>query len=37
MSFTKDGYSANLIRFYVGLDDADCLIADLNQAFNKII
>lgn len=33
---TKDGYSNNLIRFYIGLDDADSLISDLEQAFKKI-
>jgi cystathionine beta-lyase len=33
---TKAGYTNNLIRFYVGLDDADCLIKDLDQAFEKI-
>jgi cystathionine beta-lyase/cystathionine gamma-synthase len=33
---TKDGYSNNLIRLYIGLDDADCLIKDLDQAFLKI-
>ena len=33
---TKDGYTGNLIRFYVGLDDADCLIGDLDQAFDKL-
>jgi cystathionine beta-lyase/cystathionine gamma-synthase len=33
---TKEGYTSNLIRFYVGLDDADCLIRDLDQAFEKI-
>jgi cystathionine beta-lyase/cystathionine gamma-synthase len=33
---TKEGYSNNLIRFYVGLDDADSLIRDLDQAFGKI-
>ena len=37
MSFDqqKDGYSGNLIRFYVGLDDAESLIADLDQAFKR--
>jgi cystathionine beta-lyase/cystathionine gamma-synthase len=34
---TKDGYSNNLIRFYIGLDEADSLIRDLEQAFGKII
>lgn len=33
---TKTGYTGNLIRFYIGLDDADCLIRDLNQAFDRI-
>lgn len=33
---TKEGYSANLVRFYIGLDDAECLIEDLDQAFKKI-
>jgi len=33
---TKDGYSNNLIRFYIGLDEADSLIRDLKQAFVKI-
>lgn len=33
---TKEGYTNNLVRFYIGLDDADCLIRDLEQAFNKI-
>jgi cystathionine beta-lyase/cystathionine gamma-synthase len=33
---TKDGYSGNLVRFYIGLDEPDCLIDDLEQAFNKI-
>lgn len=33
---TNEGYSSNLIRFYVGLDDADSLISDLDQAFRKI-
>lgn len=34
---TKDGYTLNLIRFYVGLDEPEALIADLEQAFRKII
>jgi len=34
---TKDGFSANLIRFYIGLDEPECLIKDLEQAFSKII
>jgi cystathionine beta-lyase/cystathionine gamma-synthase len=33
---TGDGYSNNLIRFYVGLDEAESLIRDLNQAFAEI-
>jgi cystathionine beta-lyase/cystathionine gamma-synthase len=33
---TKEGYTSNLVRFYVGLDDAECLIKDLAQAFEKI-
>jgi cystathionine beta-lyase/cystathionine gamma-synthase len=33
---TKEGYDSNLVRFYVGLDDADCLIKDLGQAFAAI-
>jgi cystathionine beta-lyase/cystathionine gamma-synthase len=33
---TKDGYTNNLVRFYIGLDDPDCLIRDLEQAFRKI-
>jgi cystathionine beta-lyase/cystathionine gamma-synthase len=33
---TKEGYTGNLIRLYIGLDDADCLIRDLDQAFAKI-
>jgi len=34
---TKDGYSDNLIRFYIGLDDHESLIRDLDQAFMNII
>jgi cystathionine beta-lyase len=34
---SNEGYSNNLIRFYIGLDDADSLIRDLEQAFGKII
>jgi cystathionine beta-lyase/cystathionine gamma-synthase len=26
----------NLVRLYVGLDDVDTLIEDLDQAFNKV-
>jgi cystathionine beta-lyase/cystathionine gamma-synthase len=33
---TKEGYSDNLVRFYIGLDDADCLIRDLDKAFSMI-
>jgi cystathionine beta-lyase/cystathionine gamma-synthase len=33
---TKEGYTNNLIRFYVGLDDPESLITDLDQAFAKI-
>lgn len=33
---TKEGYTNNLVRFYIGLDDPDCLISDLEQAFRKI-
>ena len=33
---TKEGYTSNLVRFYIGLDEADCLIKDLEQAFDKI-
>ncbi len=32
----KEGYTSNLIRFYIGLDDPDTLIRDLDQAFGKI-
>jgi cystathionine beta-lyase/cystathionine gamma-synthase len=34
---TREGYSGNLIRFYIGLDEPDSLINDLDQAFKKII
>lgn len=40
--FTKDQiypghqYSGSLIRFYIGLEEADDLIADIEQAFSKI-
>ncbi len=34
---TNDGYTGNLVRFYVGLDDPDALIADLDQAFKRTI
>lgn len=33
---TKEGYSNNLIRFYIGLDDSESLIRDLDQAFAVI-
>jgi cystathionine beta-lyase/cystathionine gamma-synthase len=33
---TKEGYTGNLVGFYIGLDDAECLIEDLDQAFDKI-
>jgi len=33
---TKDGYTNNLIRFYIGLDSAESLIGDIEQAFGKI-
>ncbi|MFN8241591.1 MAG: aminotransferase class I/II-fold pyridoxal phosphate-dependent enzyme [Bacteroidales bacterium] len=33
---TKDGYTGNLVRFYIGLDDSEVLISDLDQAFNSI-
>jgi len=34
---TKEGYSSNLIRFYIGLDEPESLINDLDQAFKKIM
>lgn len=34
---TNDGYTNNLVRFYIGLDEPEALIKDLEQAFNKII
>ncbi|MCJ7447834.1 MAG: PLP-dependent transferase [Bacteroidales bacterium] len=33
---TKEGYTNNLIRFYIGLDDPESLIKDIDQAF-KIV
>lgn len=33
---TAEGYSNNLIRFYVGLDEPESLIRDLDQAFRRI-
>jgi cystathionine beta-lyase/cystathionine gamma-synthase len=35
-SRTREGYSNNLVRLYIGLDDADCLIADIKQALLKV-
>jgi cystathionine beta-lyase/cystathionine gamma-synthase len=35
-SRTREGYSNNLVRLYVGLDDADCLIGDIKQALSKV-
>ena len=34
---TAEGYSNNLVRFYIGLDEPESLISDLDQAFRKII
>jgi len=34
---TKEGFSGNLVRFYVGLDEPESLINDLDQAFRKIM
>jgi cystathionine beta-lyase/cystathionine gamma-synthase len=33
---TKEGFTNNLVRFYVGLDDPESLIVDLEQAFDRI-
>ncbi len=33
---TKEGYTNNLVRLYIGLDEADSLIEDLDQALRKI-
>ena len=33
---TKEGYNSNLIRFYIGLDEPDALIKDLDQALARI-
>lgn len=33
---TKEGYSNNLVRLYVGLDEPESLIADLKRAFQMI-
>ncbi len=35
-SRTREGYSNNLVRLYIGLDEPGCLIDDLKQAFQKI-
>ena len=37
MERTREGLSNNSIRFYIGLNDADSLIKDLDQAFRRII
>jgi len=34
---TKESYSGNLVRFYIGLDEPESLISDLDQAFKKIM
>ncbi len=34
--YKDDVYPFNLIRFYIGLEDADSLMEDLSQAFDKI-
>ncbi|HLP74282.1 MAG TPA: aminotransferase class I/II-fold pyridoxal phosphate-dependent enzyme [Bacteroidales bacterium] len=33
---TKEGYTNNLVRFYIGLDEPGSLIEDLRQAFDRI-
>lgn len=33
---TKEGYTNNLVRLYIGLDEPESLINDLRQAFEKI-
>jgi cystathionine beta-lyase/cystathionine gamma-synthase len=33
---TKETFKGNLIRLYIGLDDPECLIEDLDQAFRMI-
>ncbi len=33
---TWEGYSNNLVRFYIGLDDPESLIRDLDRAFRKL-
>ncbi len=33
---TREGYSNNLVRLYIGLDEPECLIADIKQALEKI-
>jgi cystathionine beta-lyase/cystathionine gamma-synthase len=35
-SYDNHHIKFNMIRFYIGLEDADVLIADLEQAFAKI-
>ena len=32
----REGYTNNLVRFYIGLDDPESLIKDLDQAFEKV-
>lgn len=34
--YKEDVYPFNLIRFYIGLEDVECLKEDLKQAFKKI-
>jgi cystathionine beta-lyase/cystathionine gamma-synthase len=34
--YKDDVYPFNLIRFYIGLEDAESLMEDLSQAFDKI-
>ncbi len=34
---TKDGFTNNLIRFYIGLDAAESLVRDLDNGFSKIM
>jgi len=33
---TKEGFTNNLVRFYVGLDDPESLVLDIEQAFGRI-
>jgi cystathionine beta-lyase/cystathionine gamma-synthase len=35
--YNEEMYPYNLIRFYVGLEEPECLIDDLKQAFEKIV